>query len=180
MIYVTPEILERVFKRISNGETLTHICRDRDMPDRDTIALHIQKDAELTRRYEAARLFQGDVYFDQVIDIADGRDREGEEVLEDHLTSLVDKESHATIRALRFESAAVREQRIKARVYAASKLRPRKYGNNQQVEVVGDPNRPISTVTRIELVIPKMLEAPNPLPVIEQEPQFDAIGSSED
>ena len=70
---MTPENCEQVIERLTNGETLSAICRDPEMPARSTILYYrnAPENSAFADSYAQARLAQMDTWADQVIDIAD-------------------------------------------------------------------------------------------------------------
>jgi hypothetical protein len=64
------EIMQEVYKRMAEGESLRAICLDEDMPARSTVNLWIIEDGK-SDRYARAKEIRADLYFDQIIEIAD-------------------------------------------------------------------------------------------------------------
>lgn len=172
------EIAEAILDGLIEGRTLTQICSGPSMPTRRTVINWTQNDPAFAKRYDQARELMADTLVDQILDIADGRDDEDEATrskrfLDEFDTTDLQKGTGRPI------FIAERQMRIEARKYIAGKMKPRKYGAATQVEVVGDPTRPITTITRIEIVAPHLpgLAAK----VIEHEPIDDAVAvGSED
>lgn len=121
------EIATLICERIANGESLVSICEDEAMPGRSTVfrwLAHV--DNEFFRdMYARAREAQADAIFDEILDIANTPQvgsktkTTGENVVE---TTTGDMIEH-------------RRLQIETRKWMAAKLRPRKYGDKQQVEV---------------------------------------------
>lgn len=162
------EIAQRFLDMVQDGRTISHICdNEPDMPSRRTITRWFSTHPEFARRFDKAQQMQADVYFDKVIDTAEGR--LDDEILASIKVTLPDGKIE-TPNSQRHMILAFREQRIRAYQYAAAKLKPRAYGDKQQMEISGNPDKPITTVTRIEIVAPQLQIAPPPpsaLPVIE-------------
>ncbi len=91
-----------VCARIARGESLRSACKDKDLPDRDTINrwLNADNDGALCGQYARAREEQADFYADEIVTIADTE-----------------------------PDAAIARVRIDARKWVASKLRPKRYGD---------------------------------------------------
>ena len=91
-----------VCARIAGGESLRSACKDKDLPDRDTINrwLNADNDGALCGQYARAREEQADFYADEIVTIADTE-----------------------------PDAAIARVRIDARKWVASKLRPKRYGD---------------------------------------------------
>lgn len=159
------DIADRFLALVQDGRTVSSICEtEPGMPNRRTITRWFTTQPEFAKRFDKAQQMQADVYFDKVIDTAEGR-------LDDEIiASMGVKKQGESPNSQRHMLLAFREQRIRAYQYAASKLKPRAYGDKQQMEISGNPDKPITTVTRIELVAPQLqLQAPTPteLPVID-------------
>ncbi len=91
-----------VCERIAGGESLRSACKDKGLPDRDTINrwLNADNDGALCGQYARAREEQADFYADEIITIADTE-----------------------------PDAAIARVRIDARKWYAGKLRPKVYGD---------------------------------------------------
>ncbi len=105
------ELLEKIFIRIADGESLNKICSQDDMPSRNAFFMWIREDETILQAYELALLTRADFYLDEIVDIADN---------ENVKTS---------------EDIARAKLRVDARKWAASKLAPKKYGHNSQLDV---------------------------------------------
>lgn len=68
---MTPETCELICERLSNGETLSAICRDPKMPGRSTVTYYRAENSVFAERYTRARLAQMDTWADQTVEIAD-------------------------------------------------------------------------------------------------------------
>jgi len=121
--------------RLSEGESLRQICTDPYMPDRQTIYSWMLAHPVFLDQYTRAREEQAETLADEIVAIADEdptmtefRDRNGE---------VVD---------IKIDSGyvAYQKQRIEARKWTASKLRPKKYGDRVAVSGVED-GAPITT-----------------------------------
>jgi len=71
----TVEVGERICQRIANGEALSHICRDDDMPGRQTVldwmnAVGVEFDA-FRANHARAREAQADVMDELIMEVAD-------------------------------------------------------------------------------------------------------------
>lgn len=65
----TDEVADIILRRIAGGESLTAICRDDDMPDRETVRRWEGADPAFAARCAAAREAQGDSYVDKMDDV---------------------------------------------------------------------------------------------------------------
>lgn len=63
---------DEIIRRLTDGETLSKICRDEHLPARSTVLLWVVDDVEkFSDRYAKARAIQLDSWGDETIDIAD-------------------------------------------------------------------------------------------------------------
>lgn len=111
------EIARKICALLADGQSLLQICKAPDMPNRATVFdwLMDPRYAEFKKMYEFARDVQADSLFDDLLTIADATD---EEVNRSRL-------------------------RIDTRKWAASKLKPKKYGDKVAVVGGGDDDEPI-------------------------------------
>ena len=169
-----PVIAERICDLTIEGMTLNRICQLPDMPSRVTVTWWMRDNKEFHNDYRRARILMADQLFDEILDIADG-----------YQVSNIKIDSTLSISKQMAQGHYDRSVRIDARKYVCGKLKPGEYGDIRQVEVVGDPTKPVTTVTRIELVVPKIMQAavgaPNKdLPVIDQKANERVLVNSSD
>lgn len=131
----TEEIGVKICTRLASGEPLVKICSDEDMPHVATVYRWLSANYEFQRLYEQARLDQADTLASEILEIAD----EPPEVLLESAKDETDKV------IARVDSAAVHHQRLRveARKWVASKLKPKKYGEHQQIEHTGPDGAPL-------------------------------------
>jgi hypothetical protein len=106
-------ILTRVCERIAEGESLRTICKDEDMPNRNTINEWIGASPQWATKCALAREAQGDVMDEKQMD-----------TLADMRSGVID--------------ADVGRVEIAVYQWRAKKLRPRVYGDALQVEHSGN------------------------------------------
>ena len=70
-ITLSYELLEQIFIRIADGESLNKICSQDDMPSRNAFFMWIREDETILQAYELALLTRADFYLDEIVDIAD-------------------------------------------------------------------------------------------------------------
>lgn len=102
----THETAQEIIRRLEEGEGLATICRDEDKPTRATVYKWLRERPDFLNMYERARISQADSLFDDVLHISD----------ED-------------------EDPRRAKVRIDARIWAAGRLRPKKYGDTKHVSV---------------------------------------------
>jgi terminase small subunit-like protein len=108
---------------------LEHICKhNRDLPRQATIYRWLQTHPEFRERYALAREQQGQILFDQIVDIAD-TPKEGATVI-----------TRGGWRERRVgDMTEHRRLQIDARKWVLSKLLPKKYGDRIEVDSTSDP-----------------------------------------
>ena len=67
----TPEIVECILQRMYAGESVRHICMDKDMPDQATVSLWRIKDDAFYKQYARARRAQVEARIEDASAIAD-------------------------------------------------------------------------------------------------------------
>lgn len=115
----TPEIGDRICSRLSAGEGVVSICKDEDMPGRTTFYRWLRVHPEFMANYVAAKEESADAMLEDMFDIA---------------------ANEPDVKRARLQ--------VDVRKWAASKLKPKKYGD--RVVHSGDDDAPIAH--KIELV----------------------------
>ncbi|BAH73469.1 hypothetical protein [Solidesulfovibrio magneticus] len=140
------EVADAVCQGIMEGRGLRSICADPGMPGPATVYSWLTKYASFQEQYALAREVQADVYFDEVVSIADNE-----------------------------PDPQIARNRIDARKWAASKLRPKRYGDRLEVEHQGGVGMnavqiTISPATPLAPAMPAVLDVtPKPaLPCVEE------------
>ena len=111
MTMYPPETRDAILERIASGESLSAICKSDDMPGMSVVFTWLKADSEFSEKYARAREAQADVLFDDILTIADDRD----------------------------EDPRRSKLKIDARIWAASKLKPKVYGDKiETTHQVGD------------------------------------------
>jgi len=103
-------IADKIITRLTNGESLSAICREEDKPDPATIYRWLAARPDFCDRYTRAKEEQADTLADEIIAIAD--------------------EEEGDVQRARL--------RVDARKWVASKLKPKKYGERQEIEHTGN------------------------------------------
>ena len=136
----TPEIASIICARLSNGEALPAICAAEGIGV-STVYQWLQARPEFADQYARAREDQADTLAAQITALADEEPR-----------MVVDDKGVA-----RIDSAWVawQKNRVDARKWVASKLKPKAYG--ERVAVAGDPSSPIKV--EAEVHAEKLLKA---------------------
>ena len=103
----------KLCSHIADGESLRKVCTRDDMPSIETVRqwLGDKNKADFLAQYTRAREEQADWYADEIIEQAD--------------------------KAFDKDSAAAAKIKVDARIWVASKLKPRRYGNQVDITTNG-------------------------------------------
>lgn len=131
----TEKLAGEICRRIAGGESLRSICKNEEMPSRETIYQWLKNNKSgFPDQYARARELQADALVDQVLDIITIKHETMIEVNSDRL-------------------------KIDAIKWMAGKLKPKEYGDKQQIDHSSSDNS-MSTNNAITLkfIEPKPLE----------------------
>lgn len=123
----TPELTAEILSRISNGESLRKITSSEGMPCMDTVWKWILRHPDFAEQYAKAREEQAETYADEIIAIID---EQPQQVVDDKGVARTDS-----------GWVAWQRNRVDARKWVASKLKPKKYGD--RVALAGDAEAPV-------------------------------------
>jgi hypothetical protein len=112
----TEEIFETILARLADGQTLRQICRDPEMPDRETVVRWTRNDDARRRQYDQARRDGTDSLADDLVDIA--WDTSNDTTVTERGTPVC---NHEWIARSRLKSETIR--------FLLMKLNPRRYGD---------------------------------------------------
>lgn len=158
----TQEIANKICNRLADGESLRTICKDEDMPSRETVRLWLadERYKSFLGQYARAREEQADHYFEESIDIADNGSNDWME------------QNDPENPGFRLNGEHVQRSRLRVdiRKWAASKLAPKKYGDKLDMNLGGQPENPVKTENKLD-VTAKVLAA------IPQEKLEELLGS---
>ncbi len=126
MVNFTQQLFDAICERIADGESLRSICDSEDMPSKSTVMKWLADDGteKLSDQYARAREMQADVIFDECLEIADCGDGD-----------MIKKEDGTV--AINHENIQRSRLRVDTRKWMAGKMRPKKYGDKQQMELSG-------------------------------------------
>lgn len=122
------ETVAPILERIADGESLRTICESAGMPARTTVFKWLSKHAEFADQYARAREEQADAVFDEILSIAD--DARNDWMERGH----GENDPGWVANGEHIQRSRVR---IDARKWMAGKLRPKKYGEKQEIEHSG-------------------------------------------
>jgi hypothetical protein len=129
-------LMTALCEHIANGESLRKACQHDGMPDKATVLRWMGgegAEAKLLRdHYARVKEESAEVYADEIVEIAD------EDPGRNELTGTVD-------------AGAVAHQRLRvdARKWVASKLKPKKYGDRQEIEHSGGIDLTVALADRL-------------------------------
>jgi len=113
----TQDLADELCERLVEGLSLRSICQADDMPGTRTVFRWLRDNEEFKAAYNLAREAQADTLADQILDIAD--DSSGD----------VKADGSANP-----ESVQRARLRVDTRKWIASKLKPKVYGERQQID----------------------------------------------
>lgn len=116
------EVGAAICERIALGESLRSICRDDAMPSLASVFLWLKNKPGFSEQYVRAREVQADTLADEIIEIAD----------ESANDTYVDDDGNVKTNT---EVVARSKLRVDARKWIASKLKPKVYGDRQQIDM---------------------------------------------
>ena len=123
------ELARELCLRISNGRSLSSVCRDKDMPSRSIVYDWLADNKDFSDRYREADLQRADYHADEMIEIADSVEADTAEVAKARL-------------------------QIDTRKWQLARMNATKYGDKQQVDNVSSDGSMSSKPTVIRLVAP--------------------------
>ena len=113
-VYYSDALRDIICDRLSNGESLRQICRDKDMPSVGAFLRWVSENKELEEHYARARDAQADFYVDEIISIVDECD---------------------DVQKARLQ--------MDARKWTAGRMKPQKYGDSVNLKHSGDKTNPV-------------------------------------
>jgi hypothetical protein len=116
----TLELSERICAELACGKSLRTVCKADDMPGLETVFRWLREKTDFRDQYEKAKNECADALVEEIIDISDDGRNDWMEV---H-----DKDGNSTGWKLNGEHIQRSRLRVDVRKWAASKLKPRKYG----------------------------------------------------
>lgn len=135
----TQELADQICERLADGESLRKICLGDDMPAKSSVFKWLGENKEFSDQYARAREAQADTLFDEIIDIAD--DGANDTYIDESGNTRTDQDVIARSRL-----------RVDARKWAASKLKPKTYGEKVETTLRGDKDNPIESRVTVEYV----------------------------
>jgi len=127
-----------ILERLADGESLRSICADDEMPARSTVFKWLSENPIFSDQYTRAREEQADAIFDEILDIADDGSNDWMERRNSDGENIGWQENGEALRRSVL--------RVDARKWVAGKLRPKKYGDRQQMTLSDPDGGPVQVV----------------------------------
>lgn len=137
----TQEIADTICTRLAGGESLRAICRDDDMPSRQSVANWLAKDAEFFGQYVRARDVALDDMADELLEIADDGTNDWME--------RKDADGSTGPAVLNGEHVQRSRLRVDTRKWVLSKLAAKKYGDKLALEHGGVDGAPLVPILNV-------------------------------
>ncbi len=118
-------ILNTVCDRLSNGEALRTILKEKDMIDSTTFYKWIDSDAEKAKQYAQAREAREEFIFEEILEIADETEND---------TTIIDIGDDVNITKVNNEAIQRSRLRVDTRKWMLGKMNSNKYGDKIQQE----------------------------------------------
>ena len=141
----TPEIIDEIMRRISDGEPLRQICRDEHMPSWGAVYDWLEVDTDLASRFARAREKGEEAIAQECLKIAD-TPQIGEE-------TTVKPNGDVEIKSS--DMLGHRKLQIDTRLKLLAKWNPKKWGEKVDLNHGGQENNPIKATTKVVIVPPK-------------------------
>jgi hypothetical protein len=129
------ELAAEILLRITEGESLRSIVKDANMPGQATVYEWLLAKADFAEQYAYARDQQAETLADEIIALADEKPKE---VTDDKGNGRIDN-----------GWVTWQKNRVDARKWVASKLKPKKYGD--RVTHAGDAENPLEIKASTEI-----------------------------
>ena len=139
----TEALADEICERLACGESMRSVSRDATMPGMKTMFRWLRDKPEFRQQYEIAKQESADALIEDMLDIADNGTNDW---MEQH-----DADGNCIGYKLNGEHVQRSRLRVDTRKWAASKLKPRKYGDRQMHEHGGTDGGPV--IHRVERVI---------------------------
>lgn len=128
------ELGAEICRRIAEGESVRSICKSDGMPRPETVSRWVTERPEFGQLYARAREVQAEVYFDEVIDLADGAAEAADALAEEAASLADDKHAADVYRRVYSEEIQARRLRIDSRKWRLARMNRAKYGDRVDSE----------------------------------------------
>jgi hypothetical protein len=124
----TSETADAICERLANGESMRSVCRDDAMPEMRTVFRWLRTNDEFCQQYAKAKVESADALVEDMLDIADNQVEQP--LLVDGIPLQIDGKLVMIKDAVSVNHAKLR---VDTRKWAASKLKPKKYGDKLEL-----------------------------------------------
>ncbi len=131
----TDELADEICSQLSDGVSLRSICRQDDMPAASSVFKWLRENDRFSEQYTKAKEESADALVEDMLDIADND--VADVVLVDGVPLVVDGEMVKQTHSAKVAHARLR---VDTRKWAASKLKPKKYGDKLDLNHSGSFN----------------------------------------
>src|SRR5262245_41588337 len=135
-------VAERLCEALAAGHSMRKACEPKDMPAPATVYRWLAQKKDFRERYARAREAQADLFFDQILEIAD--DATGD-------VKVIPQKDGSTVTKIDHENVHRARLRVDARKWIVARLAPKKYGDEHAVFAphLDDEGKPIVPVLNI-------------------------------
>ncbi len=134
----TEKLADTICERLAGGESMRSVSRDEKMPAMSTLFKWLREIESFSQQYAKAKTESADALVEDMLDIADNGTN-------DWMETHAPNEDDAPGYRVNGEHIQRSKLRVDVRKWAASKLKPKKYG--EKLELSGDPERPVRVIT---------------------------------
>jgi len=123
----TPELADLICERLACGESMRSVCRDDSMPAMSSVFKWLRENSHFSEQYAKAKEESADALVEDMLDIADNQ--VSQPVLLEGQPVVINGE---VVKSIDGPSVQHAKLRVDTRKWAASKLKPKKYGEKIQ------------------------------------------------
>lgn len=127
----TPDLASDICRRLAAGESMRSVCRDDDKPCMSSVFNWLRDIPEFMAQYDRAKVESADALVEDMLDIADNQ--VAQPLIVDGKPLEVDGKIVMIADSVGVQHARLR---VDTRKWAASKLKPKKYGDRQELHVI--------------------------------------------
>jgi len=136
----SPELAARICAELACGKSLRTVCKVPDMPGLETVFRWLREKPDFRDQYEHAKNESADALIEEMLDIADDGTNDWMQI---H-----DKDGENIGWKLNGEHVQRSRLRVDVRKWAASKLKPKKYGERVDLNHGTQPDDPLAALIR--------------------------------
>jgi len=137
----TPELSYSICERLASGESMRSVSRDDAMPCMATLFKWLSENEAFSEQYAKAKGESADALVEDMLDIADNQVEQP--LLVDGLPLQIDGKPVMVKDAVSVNHAKLR---VDVRKWAASKLKPKKYGDKVDLNHGGQEGNPLTVL----------------------------------